>query len=402
MSIKMYLSEVQAQSSGVIQIANAYREALGGITDSCTAFLNAPLSGKTYDSAKTYFTTVYPPIINGLQLACEELAEAHRRFPDEYVAKVEGIDLDEAVLEQQIADAKNVLELQYRAIDSLEKAEIKDFAMERSIMRTQHLISELQRKLEKLREFNAYSPSIFANVESVLDLVSTGLSAIGQSKAWNASTVRFEMNRISLSWAKPLHEKWNEHRDDKEKELEKFLDKLSDKEKAELQAKLELASEKDKANVLQAFFEENGLGLIQDLSLSGIEEYFNKHGEIIATTFYNASARNTGTEIGSALHMGGTISKNLGKAMPIIGCVVDFVGQVVDGENGVDAVNKTLLHFGAGIIIDTVIVGVGIPALPALVLGTIAGSAVSNLIDVAYDGFTEKVSDFIGGLFSWG
>lgn len=398
MSIKMYLGEVRAQSNGALQMADSYREALGGITDSCNTFMNAPLSGKTYDSAKTYFTTVYPPLVNGLKLACEELAEAHRRFPEEYVAMVEGIDLDEAEIEKQIAEAKRVLDVQYNSIDALSKTEVSTDALERSVMRTQHLISELQKRLEKLREFNAYSPSIFSNVESAIGLVNAGISAIGQSKAWNANTGTFDLNRVNMSWAKPLREKWNEHKESKEKELEKYLDKLSEQEKAELQAQLENASEKEKANVIQSFFTENGMGIIQDFSLNVIEEYLNNHGDSIASTFYNASARNAGTEIGSALYIGGTVSKNLGKGMPIIGAVIDFGGQIAEGENATDALVKTGLHAVSGVIIGVGLTAVGITSAPFLVgvAATVtAGFIAGTLIDIVYDN-KEKIPSMIG------
>ncbi|MGL4698092.1 T7SS effector LXG polymorphic toxin [Enterococcus larvae] len=398
----MYLGEVRSQSNSAIQLANAYNGALGSITDSCHSFLNAPLSGKTYESAKSYFNAVYPPLVNGLKMMCEALAEAHRSFPEKFESMVDSCDVEEEKLIQQIADGGNVLKAQYAAIDALAKAEEADPHMEKSIMRTQALIAKLEEKLKNLREFNAKSASIFSNVESLQDMVNQGLASVGNSQAWNASTGTFDMGRVNLSWTKPLNEKWKEHTENKEKELEKYMDKLSNEKKAELQAQLQNTSEKEKPDVLQEFLKENGMGLVQDFSLSAIEEYFNKHGQSIAMSFYNASARNVGTEIGSALHIGGTVSKNLGKTMPLIGAAIDFVGQIADGENAVDAVNKTVLHFGAGIIIGTVIVGVGIPALPALVIGTIVGSAVSNIIDAAYDGFTEKVNDFMGDLFSWG
>lgn len=147
------------------------------------------------------------------------------------------------------------------------------------------------------------------------------------------------------------------------------------------------------------------MGLVQDFSLSAIEEYFNKHGQSIAMSFYNASARNVGTEIGSALHIGGTVSKNLGKTMPFIGGVIDFAGQIADGENVVDAANKSVLHGISGVI-----VGVGVAAiLPAsapvvatIAVGVLVGSAVNAGIDYLYDNagnIVDSVGDFFGSLF---
>lgn len=409
MSLNMYLGEVRSQSNGAIQLANAYNGALGAITDSCSSFLNAPLAGKTYDSAKRYFNAVYPPLVNGLKMMCEALAEAHRSFPEKFEAKVDSCDVEEEKLIQQIATGKDVLKSQYAAIDALAKAEEADPHMEKSIMRTQALIARLEEKLTNLREFNAESAAIFSDVESLQDMVNQGLASVGNNQAWNASTGTFDMSKVNLSWAKPLNEKWKEHTENKEKALERYMDKLSNEEKAELQAQLQNASEKEKPNVLKAFLEENGMGLVQDFSLTAIEEYFNNHGEAIASRFYSASARNVSTEIGSALHIGGSVSKNLGKAMPFIGAALDFGSQVNDGENLVDATNKTILHAVSGVIVGTVIAGTSISLAPVWVgvVATVAVGFVANtVIDTIYDNAPsiigtglESAGNFFGGLF---
>lgn len=214
MSIDMYLSEVRSQTNSAVQLANAYSQAIGALSDSCHAFMDAPLSGKTYESAQTYFTTVYPPLVNGVTMVCEALIEAHQRFPDDFESMVDSCDVKESELKEKIAQGKQVLEAQYLAIDSLEKS---DPAMERSIMRTQAVIAKLEEKLENLYKFNAVSAGIFSNVESLLNQLNQGISEVGKGSAWNASTGTFELNRMSLSWIQPLNEKWKEHQNALEK-----------------------------------------------------------------------------------------------------------------------------------------------------------------------------------------
>lgn len=405
MSLNMYLGEVRSQTNGAIQLANAYNNALGAITDSCHSFLNAPLSGKTYDSAKKYFNAVYPPLVNGIKMMCEALADAHRRFPEKFESMVDSCDVEEEKLVQQIAAGGNVLKAQYAAIDALAKAEEPDPHLEKSIMRTQALIAKLEEKLKNLREFNGESASIFSEVESLLDMVNQGLSAVGNNSAWNTSTGTFDMSKVNLSWAKPLNDKWKEHKENQTKEIEKCLEKLSDEKKAELQAQLEQASEKDKPNVILEYMSNNVLGFSQDFAISGIEEYFKKHGNAISASFYNASARNIGTDIGSALHIGGTVSKNLGKTMPFIGGVLDFTTQLVDGESIVDAANKSVLHGIAGVIVG-VGVGVALPASASVVatvtVGVLVGSAVNAGIDYLYDNagdIVDSIGDFWESIF---
>ncbi|MGL4694524.1 T7SS effector LXG polymorphic toxin [Enterococcus larvae] len=223
MSIDMYLSEVRSQTSSAVQLANAYSQAIGAITDSCRAFMDAPLSGQTYDSAKIYFTTVYPPLVNGVTMVCEALTEAHQKFPDDFEQTVDSCDIKESELKEKIEQGKQVLQALYKAIDSLEES---DPALEQSIMRTQATIAKLEEKLSQLYLFNGSSPSIFSDVESLLNQLNQGISEVGKGSAWNASSGTFELNRMSLSWIQPLNEKWKE----REKALERKRPKHKDYE----------------------------------------------------------------------------------------------------------------------------------------------------------------------------
>ncbi|MBP1047843.1 hypothetical protein I6N96_16250 [Enterococcus sp. BWM-S5] len=225
MSIDMYLSEVRSQTSSAVQLANAYSQAIGAITDSCRAFMDAPLSGQTYDSAKIYFTTVYPPLVNGVTMVCEALTEAHQKFPDDFEQTVDSCDIKESELKEKIAQGKQVLQAQYKAIDSLEES---DPALEQSIMRTQATIAKLEEKLSQLYLFNGSSPGIFSDVESLLNQLNQGISEVGKGSAWNASSGTFELNRMSLSWIQPLNEKWKERGQSKmDSELNKELKKYT-------------------------------------------------------------------------------------------------------------------------------------------------------------------------------
>nr|WP_321383956.1 hypothetical protein [uncultured Enterococcus sp.] len=206
MSIDMYLSEVRSQTNSAVQLANAYSQAIGALADSCHAFMRAPQSGNTYDSAKLYFTTVYPPLVNGVTMVCDALTEAHQKFPNEFESSVDTCDVKESELSEKIAQGGQVLKAQYAAIDSLEKA---DPALERSIMRTQAVIAKLEETRKYLYEFNASSAGIFSEVESLLSQLNQGIAEVGKGSAWNASTGTFELDRMSLSWIQPLNEKWN-------------------------------------------------------------------------------------------------------------------------------------------------------------------------------------------------
>lgn len=206
MSINMYLGEVRAQANSAAQLANAYTDGVAQIKSSIDTFLNAPLSGKTYDSAKNYFSTVYPPLSNGVTMLCEALIEAHRRFPEEFEAQVASCDVREDELVEDIERAKTIIAQQSYALDRLK--EPNQF-LEQSIMRMQDVVQKLQEKLEKLRAFNHQSPSLFSAVEEAQKLVDQGLAEIEKGTSWNASTGTFELSKMNLKWIAPIAEAWN-------------------------------------------------------------------------------------------------------------------------------------------------------------------------------------------------
>ncbi|MBP2098579.1 hypothetical protein [Enterococcus rivorum] len=92
MGLDFFVGEVQAQANDATRVAQAATQAVGLLQDSVSQFLNAPLSGKTYDSAKRYFSVAYPPLRQGVVLASEALTQAHQKFLSEYASQVGGGD----------------------------------------------------------------------------------------------------------------------------------------------------------------------------------------------------------------------------------------------------------------------------------------------------------------------
>ncbi|MFD2385893.1 T7SS effector LXG polymorphic toxin [Enterococcus rivorum] len=205
MSINMFLGEVRSQSNSATQMANAYSDGMIHIRSSIDQFLNAPLSGKTYDSAKRYFSTVYPPLANAVTMLCESLTEAHRKFPEEFEAQVASCDVQEDELIEDIQRARNIIIQQSNVLDRLK--EPNQF-LEQSIMRMQDVVQKLQQKLDKLRAFNAQSSSIFSEVEAAQQLVDQALAEIEGGSSWNASTGTFDLNKMNLKWITPIAAAW--------------------------------------------------------------------------------------------------------------------------------------------------------------------------------------------------
>ena len=90
MGLDFFVGEVQAQANDATRVAQEATQAVGLLQDSVSQFLNAPLSGKTYDSAKRYFSVAYPPLRQGVVLASEALTQAHQKFLSEYASQVGG------------------------------------------------------------------------------------------------------------------------------------------------------------------------------------------------------------------------------------------------------------------------------------------------------------------------
>ena len=201
----MFLGEVRSQSNSAAQLAKAYSDGVIHIKSSISLFLNAPLSGKTYDSAKRYFSTVYPPLANAVTMLCEALMEAHRKFPEEFEAQVASCDVREDELNEDIERAKNIITQQSYALDRLK--EPNQF-LEQSIMRMQDVVQKLEKKLDNLRSFNSQSPSIFSEVEAVQNLVDQALAEIEGGSSWNASTGTFDLGKMNLKWIAPIATAW--------------------------------------------------------------------------------------------------------------------------------------------------------------------------------------------------
>ncbi|OEH82464.1 hypothetical protein [Enterococcus rivorum] len=69
-------------------------------------------------------------------------------------------------------------------------------------------VQKLEERIQKLHAFNASSASIFSEYESCLAQLNTGISAIANSGAWNASSGTFDIAKMDMRWAKPITDNW--------------------------------------------------------------------------------------------------------------------------------------------------------------------------------------------------
>jgi hypothetical protein len=207
MSLDFYVGEVQAQTNAATLLAQEYSQFSGQLKDSVNAFFTAPLSGKAYESAKQYFSTVYPPLANAFVLACEAFIDAHKKLPEEFQAQVDTADVIEDRLKAQIAEGQ---ELVQRITTLIDKQKTEDFGLEKRYMNACNTVQHLQEKLANLYAFNACSAGIFSEYEVCLANLEAGLAEVEKGSAWNATSGTFELKNMNLEWIKPINAAWQE------------------------------------------------------------------------------------------------------------------------------------------------------------------------------------------------
>lgn len=206
MGIDFYIDEVNGQSAAAKQMANEYIQFCGTLKNSVDAFMNAPLSSKTYDSAKVYFSAVYPILANGFILACEALIEAHSKFPKEFQSSVDTCDVIEEQLRAELAQGQAILQNMVRTMD---KEKVPNPRMKQRYLGVQSSIQKNKEKLQKLYEFNTTSQNLFSEFEAQLANLDAGLAEVEKGAAWNPVSGTFDLSRMNLSWIKPIGNEWD-------------------------------------------------------------------------------------------------------------------------------------------------------------------------------------------------
>ncbi|WP_242585388.1 MULTISPECIES: LXG domain-containing protein [unclassified Enterococcus] len=205
MGVDFFVGEVNSQSAAAKQMAAQYVQFSGVLKDSVSHFMSAPLSGKTYDSAKKYFSAVYPTLASGFILVCEALIEAHSKFPEEFQSQVDTCDVIEEQLKAVIAQGNLTLQSMAQRMD---KEKEPNQGLEQRYMHVQAAIRESEEKLQKLYAFHASSPGLFADFEAQLANFDAGLTEVEKGAAWNAASGTFDLGRMNMSWAKPISRAW--------------------------------------------------------------------------------------------------------------------------------------------------------------------------------------------------
>ena len=215
MSIDMILGSARSQTNSIKSLTTKQIASYEEIERALSNFVlqTNSLKGVTYDSAKAYCSSVLTPVIRGSILLDQAIARSNEQYINTYTGEVHNDSLKQSELERSIEDTKSQIAFNERllnehfeqdAVDLREVSNLQDKIS--SYRKIQH---DLEEKLRKLLAFNAKSPSIFQEIESLKNAVEQGLALA--EKSWSPFSKTFSIpKREDMGWTDIIEGKWEE------------------------------------------------------------------------------------------------------------------------------------------------------------------------------------------------
>ncbi|MBO0446100.1 hypothetical protein JZO78_07060 [Enterococcus ureilyticus] len=239
MSIDMYLGPSKTQGSTTTSVCNNYQSGLTGLQEAISNFTaDQVLRSLAYDSAKGYFQEAYVPLIQGAILVVEATAKAVEKLPTDYVAQVDSCDLKSSELEREIQQYEVQIQGMQEQIEQVK--ELLPVSSERvqHIREANGLISDytnakakLEKQLQKLLAFHAFSTMIFVEVTSLKNAIDQGLAQVSGGKGFNAQKGTFSNGNLKdRSWMDTIGKKWQEREKERLKDQMPNMDGLEYKQ----------------------------------------------------------------------------------------------------------------------------------------------------------------------------
>ena len=215
MSIDMILGSARSQTNSIKSLTTkqiaSYEEIERALTNFVTQTHN--LKGVTYDSAKAYCSSVLTPVIRGSILLDQAIARSNEQYINTYTGEVHNDSLKQSELERAIEDTKSQIAFNERLLnehfeqDEVDLREVSN--LQDKISSYRKIQHDLEEKLRKLLAFNAKSPSIFQEIESLKNAVDQGI-AIAQ-RSWSPFSKTFSIpSREDMGWTDIIEGKWEE------------------------------------------------------------------------------------------------------------------------------------------------------------------------------------------------
>ena len=236
MSIDMYLESARSQATSLSSISTQCVQQNIGLIKVLENFVaEEKLKGHAYDSAKAHITSTVIPLIQGIVLYQESLAEECQKFVSQYTSDVDSKSWRQVDLEEKIREADQKISSLRQLMETKSDNKISAFLnLSVSIAVLEGAKQKLQKILISLLTFNAVSPTIFLNSERYLLAVQNGFAQAAQS--WDAASGTYlpPSSGTDLSWKQTISLGWqkrqailNKVKNPKVKTLEEKLSKMS-------------------------------------------------------------------------------------------------------------------------------------------------------------------------------
>lgn len=236
MSIDMYLESAKSQATSLSSIsAQCVQQNIELIKVLENFVAEEELKGHAYDSAKAHITSTVIPLIQGIVLYQESLAEECQKFVSQYTSDVDSKSWRQVDLEEKIREADQKISSLRQLMETKSDNKISAFLnLSVSIAVLEGAKQKLQKILISLLTFNAVSPTIFLNSERYLLAVQNGFAQAAQS--WDAASGTYlpPSSGTNLSWKQTISLGWqkrqailNKVKNPKVKTLEEKLSKMS-------------------------------------------------------------------------------------------------------------------------------------------------------------------------------
>lgn len=251
MSIDMYLESARNQATSLSSIsAQCVQQNIELIKVLENFVAEEELKGHAYDSAKAHITSTVIPLIQGIVLYQESLAEECQKFVSQYTSDVDSKSWRQADLEEKIREADQKISSLRQLMETKSDNKISALLnLSVSIAVFEGVKQKLQKILISLLTYNAVSPIIFLNSERYLLAVQNGFTQAAQS--WDAASGTYlpPSSGSDLSWKQTISLGWQKRQAIlnklKNPKVETFEEKLSKMSHAEL--------EEEYGSVIQAY-----------------------------------------------------------------------------------------------------------------------------------------------------
>ena len=218
MGIEVYRGSLDSQASSTGTMIEQQLKAYESLETSLTQIENSALrlSGQAYDSFRSFVTSVVQTLKEAGVALVEATQESVKKLPASYRSEVADEDLQEEKLVSDIEQCDRMIAIFHAEINEIaasKSTSAGDFQRLQRLQRIQGLNvlesifkatkNKLQEKLNKLRAFNASSPSIFWEIDVLAQAIQIAVNQI--NVAWNPNTGMYSIPK-DLSWSDLVNE----------------------------------------------------------------------------------------------------------------------------------------------------------------------------------------------------